>query len=225
MSEHNVWQYYQGEAQDGFKESYARLAYLIKNIPAGYSVLNIGIGDGSFERLAQKAGLVVSSLDPDSASCEKLRKELGITTYCGSLANIPLSDAATDVIVVSEVLEHLTEDQAKAGLKECARVLRTSGFLIGTVPADENLNASIVACPCCAARFHRWGHQQSFSERSLKDLLGTSFSQIEISYRKFIPWKQRNLVYKISAIFKIILVASGIKVQNSNYTFKVHNSK
>lgn len=219
MNEHNVWQFYQGEALEGFKESYARLSYLLKQIPKGSSVLNIGIGDGSFERLALEAGLNISSLDPDSESVESLSKRLNINAYCGSIENICLPSQSLDVVVVSEVLEHLEEDQARAGLKECARVLKNNGLLLGSVPADENIKLSIVVCPHCSERFHRWGHKQSFSEENLRNLLSENFPLLHIKYLKFIPWKLRKFPYLISGLLKIVLVKCGYKVQNANYVF------
>lgn len=218
--EHNVWTYYQSWGVDGFQDSYARLGYLVARIPRGSTVLNIGIGDCSFERLALAKGLVVRSLDPDQASVEKCKNDLKIEADCGSIEAIPLLSQALDVVVLSEVIEHLTPEQTQQGLSEIRRVLKRGGLLLGTVPANENLQSSVVACPHCGQKFHRWGHKQSFSDEGLRDLLTRYFSDVKISHRKFIPWKSRGWVYKFSGLLKIAMLQLGMTVENSNYAFE-----
>ena len=69
---------------------------------------------------------------------------------------IPFPNAHFDVVVMSEVLEHLPEDVLTSSLCEVDRVLRLHGRFIGTVPADEELAANQVVCPRCGEVFHRW---------------------------------------------------------------------
>lgn len=40
-----------------------------------------------------------------------------------------------------------------------------------TVPYKENLEESIVVCPKCNAKFHRWGHMQVFDEEKMDIIL------------------------------------------------------
>ncbi len=76
-----------------------------------------------------------------------------------------------DVVVCTQVLEHLAPLVIAAGLEEIRRVLVPGGVLIGTVPYRENLAESQVFCPHCQEEFHRWGHQQSFDESRVCSVL------------------------------------------------------
>src|SRR5688572_26086360 len=65
-----IWQHFQNAAPESFVAAHPRLTFLIGQIARRSthrvpSVLNIGIGDGFFERQAQSRGWKVHSLDPD----------------------------------------------------------------------------------------------------------------------------------------------------------------
>jgi SAM-dependent methyltransferase len=52
--------------------------------------------------------------------------------FCASLTSIPLADSAVDLILCTEVLEHIEEHES--ALDELARVLPLGGWLLITVP-------------------------------------------------------------------------------------------
>src|SRR5688572_22223872 len=137
-----IWQHFQNAAPESFAAAHPRLEFLIGQIAtrAGGEppvVLNIGIGDGHFERLAKARGWDVHSLDPDEQAVRRLKSE-GIAAAVGTIDKIPLGDESRNFVVASEVLEHLTRTQREAGLVEIARVLRRGGRFLGTVPHAEN---------------------------------------------------------------------------------------
>ena len=67
--------------------------------------------------------------------------------YCCSADNIPVKDNTFDIIVMTEVMEHL--ERPTPVIKECYRVLKNSGKLIATMPFMYALHAD----PC---DFQRW---------------------------------------------------------------------
>ncbi len=87
----------------------------------------------------------------------------------GSLNHLPLADGEAGAVFLIEVLEHLPPELTATVFKEMQRILRPGGFLIVTVPNEEELSANAVACPDCGCVFHRMQHVQSFSRRSLGD--------------------------------------------------------
>jgi predicted SAM-dependent methyltransferase len=59
---------------------------------------------------------------------------------------MPFPAAAFDVVVTSEVLEHLSEEEGQQALIEVHRVLKPNAVYLGTVPCDEDLKTSMCVC-------------------------------------------------------------------------------
>ena len=113
-------------------------------ITAGCRVLDLGCGTGRHAFAAWKNGAAVVAFD---RAIEDLR---GVATLsaamleAGEVASIdggvlagdacflPFADQSFDVVVASEIFEHLHDDAA--AMSECARVLRTGGVFVVTVP-------------------------------------------------------------------------------------------
>jgi hypothetical protein len=56
---------------------------------------------------------------------------------------------------------------------------------LGTVPFAEELQDSVVVCPCCGEQFHRWGHQRSFDRIALRQELQGTFAIRRLGVRAF----------------------------------------
>ena len=220
MKQELIWDYFQTRGREAFSGSLARLAFLAKQVGM-QKVLNIGVGDGMFERQAINAGANVYSLDPSEDAIERLRHELGLgeKAAVGYIHDIKFSNGSFDAVVVSEVLEHLDDETLRKGLKEVERVLRPGGHLLGTVPARENLQDQMVVCPHCGERFHRWGHSQSFDVARLRELLTRSFEVKEISERIFITWGMLNWKGKFGGMVKWFLFRLGVHGSNESLYF------
>ncbi|PWT81224.1 MAG: hypothetical protein C5B44_04115 [Acidobacteria bacterium] len=54
----------------------------------------------------------------------------------GSVMNLPFSDGSLDLVIASEVLEHLPE--AQKAFSEISRVLRPGGLLVATIPIESH---------------------------------------------------------------------------------------
>ena len=188
MEQRKIWDHFQASETDVFRGALPRLSYLSHRLRPGDRVLNIGIGDGSFERLAAERKILIFSLDPSTSAVEKLRKSLhlGDNAKVGQSHMIPWPDAEFDAVVMSEVLEHIDDNFFLPTMKEVRRVVRSNGKFLGTVPANERLENGVTVCPCCSHRFHRWGHVRSFSLKMTKKLLAESgFREGKAFYRAF----------------------------------------
>lgn len=199
-----------------------RLRRLLREVDRRDRILHVGVGDGSFERLALAIGLNVSSLDPSDRTIRELRDSCGMTDQAqvGSVAAIPFPADTFDVVVMSEVLEHLDDDTLTGGLEQIVRVLKSGGHLLGTVPADENLRAGQTVCPDCGKRFHRWGHRQSFTAATLTERLGRHLQVLEIRRAWFPDYGHLNWKGRLLALVKSSLIRLGVKGEGETLYFK-----
>jgi SAM-dependent methyltransferase len=127
-------------------------------------IVDIGCGDGA-------ATHVVKRLDPRntvigvdwSAMALVQARARGLLVIQGGVdaAGLPLPDASADVVVMSELIEHLVDTDA--AVEEARRILRPGGILL-------------VSTPNLAAWFNRGliglGIQPVFSEVSLRGIYG-----------------------------------------------------
>lgn len=208
----NIWDYFQNEGIDSFALSQGRLEFLVKRLQPGTRALNIGVGNGALERMAVHKGVDIWCLDPNNRAIEAIQQRLplGDKAQIGFSQAIPFPDEHFDVVIMSEVLEHLDEVVLEATLREVKRVLRPGGRFIGTVPARENLESSIVVCPHCGNRFHRWGHKRSFSEDTLTSVLNHYFLLESACERFFIEWESVGWWRKLQGLIKKFLSWRGI---------------
>jgi len=222
-----IWSYFQDQGIELFLGAQARLAYILKEIRKRnlHSVLNIGVGGGTFEQIAREEGLKVSSIDPDSAAIEQLGKRLEIDARVGYAQDIPFEDAQFDAVVVSEVLEHLEYETMLQVFTEVKRVLVPGGYFIGTVPYQEKLLNGMAICPYCGRKFHRWGHLQSFSTDKMCNFLTSYFDVEHIFPRLFITFSTLNWKGEIIASVKWILWKLGLSESKTNLVFIARRGK
>ena len=100
---------------------------------AGVEVLEAGCGEGYGADLISRVARRVIALDYDQTTVAHVRARYPrVEVMHGNLAELPLADASVDVVVNFQVIEHLWEQTQF--VRECARVLRPSGLLMGSTP-------------------------------------------------------------------------------------------
>jgi SAM-dependent methyltransferase len=220
QSQKIIWDHFQGAEPESFSQAASRLRFIARRLGDG-RVLNIGIGDGTFEAAALARGVELWALDPSESAVESLRERLGLgdRARVGWAQELPFDDRFFDVVVVSEVLEHLDDATLAASLREIRRVLHPGGRIIGTVPAREDLRAQMVVCPHCTRQFHRWGHERSFDVATLRQLLETEFRVEEARERLFVTWSALNWKGKLAALARRLLERLGSRGANRNIWF------
>ena len=220
-SQTELWSHYQTGRLEVFAGSKTRLDYLVRlagRLAAGRSLLNIGCGDGYLERRAQQKKWTVVSVDPDSGAVGRLQT-LGVDARCGSIESLPVDSQSIDVVVSTEVFEHLAPHTLEGGLSEIKRVLKPRGLLIGTVPYREDLSQNEVFCPDCKKTFHRWGHQQSFDEAGIRSLLGRYF-EVRRAKAIYLPtWDVADWKGKLSISARLVFSWIGVHSAISNLLF------
>lgn len=220
----NVWDYYQTEGVAIFDFAVPRLAYLFRvakrTAGAGpISALNIGIGNGWLERRCHQAGWDSWGLDPNRSAVEALGR-MGVHGVESGIEAMPFEDHRFDVVFCSEVLEHLRDDLLHAGLVEIARVLKPRGWMIGSVPCEEDLLLKRVVCPKCNYVHHAFGHHQSFGRERLTSLFRAGgLDPVFFRIRAFPPFAARDFEGKLKSFVWFVLGRLGAQAADSKIVF------
>jgi 2-polyprenyl-3-methyl-5-hydroxy-6-metoxy-1,4-benzoquinol methylase len=99
---------------------------------SGRTLLDAGCGTGLFSARAAGRGASVTSLDVGDRLLARVAEKCESTRVVGRLEALPFADASFDVVVSTEVVEHLP--QPVDGMRELVRVLRPGGRLVVTTP-------------------------------------------------------------------------------------------
>jgi len=166
---------------DETKESVwaAVAAYLDDRYGLDGTVVDIGAGYGYFlnnvdsdRRIAvDRSPVPLSAIDSDVGS------------LIGDASNLPLASDSADVVMVSNVLEHLTVPEIRTALEECQRVLAADGTLLVVSP-------NFALAP--RQYFDDFTHETILTHRSLADLLTLGgFEQTDTVVR-FLPFSSEG---------------------------------
>src|SRR5688500_7155595 len=101
-------------------------------------LLEVGFGAGGFLRAAQAAGWDTWGIEVSKTAVTRARALGRGTILEGDFVTSPLEDGSFDVIVMSEILEHLVEP--RAFLRRAARLLRPRGLLYATTPHGRGVS-------------------------------------------------------------------------------------
>ncbi len=156
-------------------------------------VLNAGCGEGLYSAFIEGFAGVAAIVNVDRARPSIARRgDPRHRDLQGTLTALPFGTAAFDAIVCTEVLEHIPQDEE--ALAEIARVLKTGGLLVVSVPLPpaprdpahvregytpqalslllERNGLNVVASETCLhavmrALYHAWRWQQRAARRNL----------------------------------------------------------
>lgn len=133
------------------------------------SILDIGSGGGQVLSLIKNK---CAKYLPFDISFNNLKRIKDLSTpnvfpVEGDGYNLPFKNDKIDLIMISEVIEHLTHPIKV--LKEAARVLKPEGKLVVSVPYKEQISYQI--CIHCNNPTPTHSHLHSFSIESMRGLL------------------------------------------------------
>lgn len=103
-------------------------------------VIDIACGEGYGTAMLAETASEIMGIDIDADTIGRAQEKYNRENLCykiGSVEKIPVADNSVDLIVSFETIEHVTEELQHAFLKECARVLKSSGMLIMSTPNKE----------------------------------------------------------------------------------------
>ncbi len=113
------------------------LKFIGKNNLKNKFVLDIGCGTGWFEHQNKNIVKKIWAIDVDIKHVNQNKnffKNKNIEFMVASGLDIPLRDGDVDVIVTSEVIEHIPKDRENIFFKEVYRVLKNKGKLFISTP-------------------------------------------------------------------------------------------
>lgn len=99
------------------------------------------------------------------------KKYKGCKLISGNVNYTQYDSESFDVILLVEVIEHLTDKYLKSTIEEIKRILKKNGVVVITTPNNENLPLQHVLCPDCGALYHRVQHVRSFNKEKMEALL------------------------------------------------------
>ena len=191
----------------------ARIEQLSRPSPRAHvAILNIGIGDARLERMLCDRGYDVHAVDPSSNIIAWVQQELGMDAAKarqGWAHDLPFPGDHFDIVVMSEVLEHLASDDMERALAQVLRVLKPGGHFLGTVPENEDLDLNRFKCAHCGAVSHRVGHEQTFTVGAMRDVLRRHFGTVHVkSFRgMYMNWRGVAYYQWIDLPFKLARIA------------------
>lgn len=107
----------------------------LQDLCAGKSIVEAGAGEGYGVDLLASTAKNIVALDYDHLACRHAASKYGRShTYFlqADLTDIPLANNSVDVVVNSQVIEHLPDQTGF--MHECYRVLRPGGKLLVSTP-------------------------------------------------------------------------------------------
>jgi len=143
---------------------------LAEKIKPGSIILDYGCGTGFIIKHFINKGFETYGADTSSQSVDFVNKQYkDAPNFKGAflLNDLFTLNKTFDVILVIEVIEHLTDDFLESLVENVKKLGRSGSKIIFTTPNNENLNDSVVYCPVCDHTFHRWQHVRSWNAESL----------------------------------------------------------
>lgn len=121
-----------------YKDKLGIISKFIKNKSG--NMLDVGIGYGYLEQMLTKnmSALKLHGVDISKVSINNAIKKYKGVFLQATAQKLPFSDSKFAVVVVLDVLEHLSNTDCNLALKEIYRVMGKGSDLIISVPLNEN---------------------------------------------------------------------------------------
>ena len=120
------------------------------------SVLDIGCGNGIVTNMIEKPFVV--GLDFAKIPLQQVKTH----KILASIDRLPIKEKKFDLVILTEVLEHLDDETYTKAIKEIKRL--KAKYLLITVPFDENVELDLCKCSVCGNLFNPNHHYRKFDD-------------------------------------------------------------
>lgn len=174
-----------------------------KGAEPGIKMLDLGCGRGWLTNVLARYGNVIG-IDPVRAAIMRARElHPSLNFDIGTAENILLKGGACqfELIVTSEVIEHVVDDQKENMMRSVYSLLKAGGFAILTTPRGEVWN------DWKRVYTKEQPVEQWITESNLEQLSRSVGFQVIDKDRIFIPWVSFNLMTRIatSRVFRRLM--------------------
>jgi glycosyltransferase involved in cell wall biosynthesis/SAM-dependent methyltransferase len=139
-------------------------------IKPGNRCLDYGGGSGHLTSLMIDAGYRTAFFETSTALASLFAASMKCKPeFLGAITSNDRT--AFDVVLCTEVIEHVLEQETRHFLAALLQRIAPGGLLILTTPFAEDLAQSEVYCPNCDRHFHRWQHQRSWQLGDVENLM------------------------------------------------------
>jgi len=127
-------------------------------------ILDVGCGNGTLTNNLVTDHSALYGLDFSLSSLQ----QLNMSAICGDITRLPIRQGSVDLIICSEVLEHLDDITLYQAITQLQSLGAPS--LIITVPNRETLGKNSIKCHQCGRIYSVSHHFQRFTPEKLIDL-------------------------------------------------------
>jgi len=122
------------------------------------TILDVGCGDGALTNLLSRERYQIVGYDRS----EEALKHVEVEKKKGGIDYIQFPDKSFDLLICSQVLEHIPDTIYQKSIDELCRV--TKKYIVIGVPYKEMLREHYSKCKGCNKIFHLWGHLRSYKD-------------------------------------------------------------
>lgn len=156
------------------------------------SILDVGCGGGPLlAELKQMGQYEIEGLDLSPEAVRYVKEHVGVPARVGSVLDMnEIGDSSFDLVICSEVTEHLTDPDLPACYKELCRVAKK--YVLLTNPYKEDLRYHQVQCLHCFSSIHAAGHIQQVDEAFQRHYFQPYTDAVEFYYS---GRREKRIVY------------------------------
>jgi SAM-dependent methyltransferase len=148
------------------REDYDAIVQVLSELGAAGRLLELGCMTGHFLDRANRAGFVVTGLDPDVWATRYAVEHFGVDARPQFLDEAGFAEDSFDVVAMFHTMEHLTHPLET--LREIHRVLRPGGLLAVEIPI---IDAAIVRLLGPYHRHYVYDHTLFMTRRTAREVL------------------------------------------------------